>query len=169
MGYPLEYDNLENLDLNECVSYSHSLTDGILGDFYKVPLGDLLRVFARYSASTTPLLSLVKYDQTYLEKDIPGIEFNGTGTYYFDIVIGDLGEKTPDDYVWQDGFYVLKLHSANSDIVYSKPIKLIRTEDACATRQDLTEVSEQITEQSNEIQSDIDYVPSQRSGASIKM
>jgi hypothetical protein len=169
MPYPYGYDDIETLDVNDCIMYSHSMHDGILGDFYKVPLGELIRVFARYSPGNTPKLSLIKYDQTYIEKDIPGTVFNGTGMFYFDLVIGELGEVTTEGLIWQDGFYVLKVHSDESEITYSKPIQLSRTEDVCATKSDLDELGTRIDKHSTEIQSDIDYVPSQQSTARIRM
>ena len=169
MGYPLEYDQLEPLDMSECVAYSHSLNDGILGDFYTLQLGELIRVFGKYSSSESPLLSLVKYDQTYVETDIPGVNFNNTGTYYFDIVLGDLGETTPEGVVWQDGFYVLKLYSNDSDKIYSKPIKIIRTEDALSTKEDIATLTEVLSKYSEEISSDIEYLPSNNTNASIRM
>jgi hypothetical protein len=169
MPYPSTYDNIEGLDYNDCIAYSHSTTDGILGDFYVVPLGDLIRVFARYHPSDFPKLAIIKYDQTYVEKDIPGTLFNGTGMHYFDLVMGDLGETSSEGVLWQDGYYVLKVYSTESEITYSKPIKVIRTDDTCASRQDVEDLGTKIDEHSTEIQSDIDYVPSQHSGATIRM
>ena len=167
--YPYTYDELQTLDLNQCSIYSHTLTDGFLGDFYTFNLGTLQKFFVKYGTSTSPKLDLIKYDETYILQGIPGVKFNATSTYIFDVFIDDLGEISDQNVVWQDGPYMLKLYSDDSDLVYYKPIKLIRESDSFSTQQDIKDIKDLIDAESKEIQSDIDYIPSQHTNAKIIM
>lgn len=148
--------------------FTSSLADGILGDFYMLPLGKMLKVFCKYTKGT-PLLSIVKFDQSYIEQNISGIQFNGTGTYVFDILIGELGDTSSTDTLWQDGFYVIKLHSEESDEIYNKPIELVREDSVCASKEDNQDILNAIANQSTEIQSDITVASDNRNKATIRM
>lgn len=64
---------------------------------------------------------------------------------------------------------MLKLYSDDSDLVYYKPIKLIRESDSFSTQQDIKDIKDLINAESQEIQSDIDYIPSQHTSAKIIM
>ena len=94
--YPYTYDELQTLDLNQCSIYSHTLTDGFLGDFYTFNLGTLQKFFVKYGTSTSPKLDLIKYDETYILKEIPGVKFNATSTYIFDVFIDDMTKNIRD-------------------------------------------------------------------------
>jgi hypothetical protein len=167
--YPYTYDNINTIDLAQCSIYSHTLTDGFLGDFYEFSLGTLQKIFVKYGTSLAPKLDLIKYDESYILKGLTGVKFNATESYSFDIFLDDLGEISSEGIIWQDGSYMLKLYSDDSDLVYYKPIKLIRETETQSTKADITELKDMISSESKEIQSDIDYIPSQNTTAKIRM
>ncbi len=167
--YPYTYDNITNIDLAQCSIFSHTLTDGFLGDFNVFTLGTIQKIFVKYGTSLSPKLDIIKYDESYILKNILGSKFNATNTYYFDIFIDDLGETSTEGIIWQDGSYMLRLYSDDSDLVYYKPINLIRETESISTKGDISELKDIISAESKEIQSDIDYIPSQQASAKIKM
>ena len=65
--------------------------------------------------------------------------------------------------------YILKIYSDDSDLKYYKSIKLIRETESTSTKQDISDIEDMINSESKEIQSDIDYIPSQYTNAKIKM
>lgn len=166
--YPYTYDGITTIDLAQCSIFSHTLSDGFLGDFYEFPLGTLQKIFVKYGTSNSPKLDLIKYDESYIISGLLAVKFNATESYVFDLFFDDLGEINNGS-VWQDGFYMLKLYSDDSDLVYYKPIKLIRDTDTKATQSDIDEIKDLINAESKEIQSDIDYIPSQQTVAKIRM
>ena len=166
--YPYTYDGIGTIDLAQCSIFSHTLTDGFLGDFYEFPLGTLQKIFVKYGTSAIPKLDLIKYDESYIITGQTAVKFNATVSYVFDVFFDDLGEIS-NGVVWQDGFYMLKLYSDDSDLVYYKPIKLIRDTETKATQSDIDEIKDLINSESKEIQSDIDYIPSQQATAKIRM
>ena len=166
--YPYTYDNIGTVDLAQCSIFSHTLSDGFLGDFYEFTLGTLQKIFVKYGTSNAPKLDLIKYDESYIISAQIGTKFNATNSYVFDLFFDDLGEIS-NGVVWQDGFYMLKLYSDDSDLVYYKPIKLIRDSETKSTQSDIDEIKSLINAESKEIQSDIDYIPSQQSTARIRM
>lgn len=167
--YPYTYDNIANIDLAQCSIFSYTLSDGFLGDFYEFTLGTLQKIFVKYGTSLSPKLDLIKYDESYIIIGQQATKFNATESYVFDVFFDDLGSISTSGVVWQDGFYMLKLYSDDSDLVYYKPIKLIRDTETKATQSDIDEIKDMINAESKEIQSDIDYIPSQQSTARIRM
>ncbi len=166
--YPYTYDNITTIDLAQCSIYSHTLTDGFLGDFYEFVLGNLEQIFVKYGTSVNPKIDIIKNNEALILKEITGSRFNDS-IYSFNIFFDELGEISPEGVIWQDGVYILKIYSDDSDLVYYKPIKLIRENDARSTQQDIKDIIDAIGSESNEIQSDIDYIPYQHTGAKIKM
>lgn len=136
MAYPDNYESIEGIREESCAAYAASARNGIDGDYYQISLGSMMKVFGVYSYSEAPLLAIIKYDQTYMVKDIPGVPFNGTGSYYFDIFIGDLGDPAETG-IWQDGDYILKLYSADNESIYTKAIKLMRPANMPVTLEEL--------------------------------
>lgn len=167
--YPYTYDNIGTIDLAQCSVFSHMLSDGFLGDYYEFTLGTLQKIFVKYGTSEHPKLDLIKYDESYIVKGLTSNKFNATNSWVFDLFIDELGETNAENIIWQDGFYMMKLYSDDSDLVYYKPIKLIRELDTRSTQSDINELKDMISAESKEIQSDIDYIPSQQTSAKIRM
>ena len=163
--YPYTYDNITTIDLAQCSIFSHTLTDGFIGNFYEFSLGSLEKIFAKYGTGL-PKLDLVKSDGSIVETYNPETFEN---MYFFNIYFDELGEISTNNVIWQDGIYVLKLYSDDSDLIYYRTIKLIRETEIGSTKQDITDIKDMINSESKEIQSDIDYIPSQHNTAKIKM
>ena len=163
--YPYTYDNITTIDLAQCSIFSHTLTDGFIGNFYEFTLGTLEKIFVKYGTGS-PKLDLIKSDgsiiETYTSQTFENL-------YYFDIYFDELGEMSTNNVVWQDGVYILKMYSDDSDLIYYRTIKLIRENESTSTKQDITDIKNIIDSESKEIQSDIDYIPSQYTNAKIKM
>ena len=79
--YPYIYDNITTIDLAQCSIFSHTLTDGFIGNFYEFTLGSLEKIFVKYGTAS-PKLDLIKSDGSILETYNPGTFEN---LYYFDI------------------------------------------------------------------------------------
>lgn len=162
--YPYTYDNITTIDLAQCSIFSHTLTDGFIGDFYEFTLGTFEKIFVKYGTGV-PKLDLIKSDGSIMNT-FNSIAFDSL--YYFDIYFDELGELT-NNVIWQDGIYILKIYSDDSDLKYYKTIKLIRETESRSTKQDINDIKNIIDSESKEIQSDIDYIPSQYTNAKIKM
>ena len=163
--YPYTYDNITTIDFAQCSIFSHTLTDGFIGNFYEFTLGSLEKIFAKYGTGL-PKLDLMKPDGSILETYNPQ-QFENM--YYFDIYFDELGEMSTNNVIWQDGIYILKIYSDDSDLKYYKSIKLIRETESQSTKQDISDIKDMINSESKEIQSDIDYIPSQHTAAKIRM
>ena len=163
--YPYIYDNITTIDLAQCSIFSHTLTDGFIGNFYEFTLGSLEKIFVKYGTGS-PKLDLMKPDGSILETYNPQTFEN---MYYFDIYFDELGEISTNNVIWQDGIYILKIYSDDSDLKYYRSIKLIRESESTSTKQDISDIKDMINAESKEIQSDIDYIPSQHTNAKIRM
>ena len=120
--YPYTYDNITTIDLAQCSIFSHTLTDGFIGNFYEFSLGSLEKIFTKYGTGL-PKLDLMKSDGSIVET------YNSEtfeNMYFFNIYFDELGELSTNNVIWQDGIYVLKLYSDDSDLIYYRTIKFLR-------------------------------------------
>lgn len=145
MAYPYNYDNLTGIDLGECATFSHVLTDGIIDEFDTIELNKQLIFFAKYG-SGVPKVSIINPNTNfYLVKDIEGTYSPVTTLYKFVINIPEKGTINLDyTDIWDEMVAIVKLDSDDSQLIFTRRVKILDATNKCATAADMVDLYDRL-------------------------
>lgn len=128
MAYPQSYDTLIGVDLDECVKFTHVLTDGIVDQLDEVETGKDLVVFVRYGTGVPVMDFIDPSNDTVLVGDVAGVYSSLTTLYKFTYAVPS---------TWPEGPMVIKVKSATSDLVFTHRVTAVSEESRYASNADL--------------------------------
>jgi len=145
MAYPYSYDSLTGIDLGQCATFTHVLTDGIVDEFGQIELGKQLVFFVKFG-SGVPRISIINTESDYyLVKDIAGIYSPVTTLYKFVIDVPVAGTVNFDySDVWQEMTAIVKLDSVDSELVFTRRVSIIDSSHKCATASDMVDLYDRL-------------------------
>ena len=154
--FPDTIELIEEFDENFCKTWVEVLkligagANGILNKNTEFVLGSVIRIYVKYEFSSHCKLELLKQDSSVLLSSNNNIAVTALPDhYYFDLELEDLGIKD-NGVVWQDGDFILKLSSHETDEIFSLPVKLIRSTDERADKSDIDEIRRTLNDSEDE-------------------
>ena len=128
MAYPETYDTITNIDLGECVIFSHLLTDGIIDEFTDIETGKDLMFFVKYG-SGTPKVDII--DPVNDSSILSAL----TGTYSSVTTLHKFTYSVPG--TWEAKPAIVKVYSDESDLIFTRKVCIVPLGNVLATKADI--------------------------------
>ena len=124
MAYPQTYDNLGTIDLASCAVFTHVLTDGIIDTADEIEMNAKYFIFARYGAGIPVITIVDPILDEFLIENVAGVYQEKTGLYKFEIDV-PADQTIIGSTMWRESKVILKLHSADSQIEFTKHVAVV--------------------------------------------